>query len=434
MKVALVGYALEGRSAHEYWSKLGAEITICDQDTSKELPAGVSSQLGESYLDNLDRFDIVWRTAGLNRNIILEKNPDIADKITTTINEFMRVSPTKHIIGITGTKGKGTTSTLIAKMLEAAGNKVYLGGNIGVSPFDFLPELTDQSWVVLELSSFQLSDLNYSPNLAVCLMIAPDHLNWHDDMDDYILAKAHLFEHQTAQDTAIYYANSDDSRKVASYGSGLKIPYFAEPGAHISPENTVVIAGQQICQTDEIKLLGEHNWQNVCAAVTTVWQVTQNIEAISSVVTSFTGLPHRLEFVREIQGVKYYNDSFASAPDAAMAALDAIHEPKVVVLGGFDRSLPLEHLAQEVQSHDADIRKAVLIGASAERLAGELQKVGFTNYVIEPSKQMAVVVANAKGYAQSGDAILLSPGFASFDMFQNFADRGEQFKTAVNAL
>ena len=433
MKVALVGYALEGRAAYEYWSNLGAEITICDQDANKELPAGVASQLGDAYLDNLDRFDFVWRTAGLNRKVILDKNPDISDKITTTINEFMRVCPTKHVIGITGTKGKGTTSTLTAKMLEAAGNTVYLGGNIGVSPFDFLPKLNEQSWVVLELSSYQLSDLSYSPNLAVCLMIAPDHLNWHDDMDDYILAKAHLFEHQTSQDTAIYYANSDDSRKIASYGSGLKIPYFVEPGAHIA-DNAVVIAGQQICQTDEIKLLGEHNWQNVCAAVTVVWQVTQNIAAIREVITSFTGLPHRLELVSEFQGVKYYNDSFASAPDAAMAALDAIHEPKVVLLGGYDRNLPLENMAQVVQSHDADIRKAVLIGASAERLAGELQKAGFTNYEIVTAKTMPEIVAQAKSLAQSGDAVLLSPGFASFDMFQNFADRGEQFKAAVNAL
>jgi UDP-N-acetylmuramoylalanine--D-glutamate ligase len=433
MKVALVGYALEGRSAFKYWAKLGADITICDQDSRKELPNGAASQLGENYLDNLDRFDIVWRTAGLNRNIILEKNPGISDKITTTINEFMRVCPTQHVIGITGTKGKGTTSTLIAKMLEAAGEKVYLGGNIGVSPFDFLPELNANSRVVLELSSFQLSDLNLSPNIAVCLMVVPEHLNWHADMDDYILAKAHLFEHQTAQDTAIYYAKSEESRKIASYGHGFKIPYFAEPGAYVSGD-TIVIAGTQICQTDELKLLGTHNWQNVCAAVTAVWQVTQNIAAIRSVLTSFRGLPHRLELVREVNGVTFYNDSFAATPDAAMAALDAITQPKVAILGGFDRNLPLEHFAAALHVHDDDLRKAVIIGASAKRFAGELQKAGFTNYILEPSKQMQEIVAHAQSFAQSGDAVLLSPGFASFDMFKNFEDRGEQYKAAVGNL
>lgn len=433
MKVALVGYALEGQAAYQYWSKLGAEITICDQDASKEIPHGVMHQLGDTYLDNLDRFDIVWRTAGLNRNIILDKNPDIANKITSTINEFMRVCPTRHVIGVTGTKGKGTTSTLIAKMLESSGEQVFLGGNIGISPFEFLPQLNADSWVVLECSSFQLSDLDYSPSLAVCLMVVPEHLNWHADMDDYILSKAHLFEHQTPADTAIYYARNEDSRKIASYGSGIKIPYFAEPGAYVQG-NAVTVAGQQICQIDELKLIGEHNWQNVCAAVTVVWQVSQNVDAIRSVLTSFSGLPHRLEFVRSVNGVKYYNDSFAATPDAAIAALSAFTEPKVVILGGFDRMLPLENLAKAVQEHHDDIRKVVLIGASASRLANELEKLGFSGYEIEESKSMPEIVEHAKSYAQEGDIILLSPGFASFDMFKNFADRGEQFKSAVEIL
>lgn len=433
MKVALVGYALEGRAAFEYWSKLGADITICDQDATKELPSGVASQLGEHYLDNLDRFDIVWRTAGLNRNVILEKNPGISDKITTTINEFMRVCPTTHVIGVTGTKGKGTTSTLITKMLEATGEQVYLGGNIGISPFDFIPKLTEDSWVVLELSSYQLSDLQYSPRYALCLIIAPDHLNWHKDMDDYILAKSNLFLHQTPADTAFYYAKSEDSRKVASYGSGLKIPYFADPGAYVK-DNSVVIAGHQICQTDEIKLLGEHNWQNVCAAVTVVWQVSQNIHAIRSVLISFSGLPHRLEYVREADGIKFYNDSFASNPEAVTAALNALHQPKVVIMGGFDRNLPLGDLAAAIKSHEADLRKLILIGASAKRFAGELDTAGFSNYERVDSRAMQEIVARAKSYAQKGDIVLLSPGFASFDMFKNFEVRGTQYKAAVNQL
>jgi len=433
MKVALVGYALEGHAAYQYWSKLGAEVTICDQDTTKELPDGAQSQLGENYLDNLDRFDVVWRTAGLNRDIILEKNPTISDKITSTINEFLRVCPTKNVIGITGTKGKGTTTTLTYKMLQADDKDVYIGGNIGISPFDFLPKLTSDSWVVLELSSYQLSDLQYSPKFAVCLVMAPDHLNWHKDMDDYILAKANLFQHQTPSDTAIYYARSDDSRRVASYGSALKIPYFAEPGAYVQGDK-VVIAGKEICQTSEIKLLGEHNWQNVCAATTVVWQVTQNVNAIRSVVTTFAGLPHRLEFVRELNDIKYYNDSFASNPEATTAALNALHEPKVIIMGGFDRNLPLEEIAKTVKSHEDDIRKLLLIGASAKRFSEELDKADFSNYEIDESTSMPLIVSHAKSLAQAGDVVLLSPGFASFDMFKNFEDRGEQYKNAVEML
>lgn len=433
MKVALVGYALEGHAAYQYWSTLGAEITICDQDTTKQLPDGVLSQLGDNYLDNLDRFDIVWRTAGLNRDVILEKNPTVGDKITSTINEFLRVCPTKNVIGITGTKGKGTTSTLTYKMLQADGKDVYIGGNIGISPFDFLPKLKEDSWVVLELSSYQLSDLQFSPKYAVCLVMAPDHLNWHRNMDDYILAKANLFQHQTPSDTAIYYARSDDSRRIAGYGAGLKIPYFADPGAYVQADK-VVIAGKEICQTSEIKLIGEHNWQNVCAATTVVWQITQNVNAIRSVVTTFAGLPHRIEFVRELNDIKYYNDSFASNPEATTAALNALHEPKVVIMGGFDRNLPLEEIAGTVKSHSDDIRKLILIGASAKRFAGELDKAGFSNYEINESTNMPEVVTHAKSLAQAGDTVLLSPGFASFDMFKNFEDRGEQYKNAVEML
>jgi UDP-N-acetylmuramoylalanine--D-glutamate ligase len=433
MNVAIVGFGIEGKAAYKYWSDQAAQITICDQDTNKQLPDGVEKQLGDDYLKDLDRFDVIFRTNGLNPEILLENNPGIADKITTSINEFLRVSPTKHIIGITGTKGKGTTSTLTAKMLETAGEHVLLGGNIGISAFDLLPKASPDTWVVLELSSFQLSDLKYSPAIAVCLMVVPEHLNWHGDMDEYILAKAHLFEHQSPADLAIYYSKNDISRRIAGYSPALKMPYYASPGAFVQ-NGEIIIAGNTVCRTDELKLLGEHNWQNVCAALTVVWQVTQNIEAVRSVLTSFSGLPHRLEFVREANGVKYYNDSFAATPDAAMAAMDAIKEPKVMIMGGFDRNLPLDHLAGAIAGHEDDIRKVVIIGASGERFASELEKVGFSKYFTESSKSMEDIVATAKSQAQEGDAVLLSPGFASFDMFKNFEDRGLQFKSAVENI
>lgn len=433
MNVAIVGFGIEGQAALTYWQGLGAAVTVCDQNAAMQIPENVPKQLGEGYLKDLARFDLVFRSAGINPDIILKDNPEVKDKLTTTINEFFRVCPTKHTIGITGTKGKGTTSTLIARMLEAAGEQVFLGGNIGVSPLTYLPELDENAWVVLELSSFQLSDLHYSPSIAVCLMVVPEHLNWHKDMDDYLLAKAKLFEHQSGIDLAIYYADNDNSRKIAGYSKGLKIPYFAEPGAHVV-DGRIVIAGQNICRTDELQLLGEHNWQNVCAAITTVWQITQNVDALRKVATTFTGLEHRIEFVRELDGIKYFNDSYAATPDASMAAIAAIHEPKVAILGGFDRMLPIEHFARAIKDHESDIRTVLLIGASGPRLAGELDKVDFRNYRIEPAKAMDEIVAKARSLATSGDAVLLSPGFASFDMFKNFEDRGLQFKDVVAKL
>lgn len=433
MKVAILGFGIEGRSAYSYWSEKGAEITICDQNKQLAAPKDAKTKLGDDYLKGLDAYDVVCRTASINPTAILEATPGIADKITTVINEFLRVCPTKNTIGITGTKGKGTTSTLIARMLEAAGKSVFLGGNIGRSPLDFLPEVTPDSWVVLELSSYQLSDIKYSPHIAVGLMVSPEHLTWHEDLDDYIEAKTNLFRHQEPDDIAIYYADNEVSHRLASVSPGAKITYYAAPGAYIKDE-AVVIDNTELCKTNELRLLGKHNWQNVCAAVTAVWQVTQDVAAIRSVLTTFSGLPHRLEFVREFEGVLFYNDSFASAPPAATAAIEAIPGPKILILGGYDRLLPLQDLATSIKAHETEVKNVLLIGVSAQRTSEALAKAGYTQYFISSARTMEEVVTDARRLAAAGDAIILSPGFPSFDMFKNFEDRGDQFKQVVNGL
>ncbi len=433
MKVAVIGYEIEGRSAAEYWRRLGDEVTVCDQDPDKSIPEGLPSRVGPAYLKNLDNFDLIVRSSGVNPKTILAENPAVNDKITTVINEFLRVCPTKNIIGITGTKGKGTTSTLTAKMLEAAGHKTFLGGNIGTSPLDFLPQLSAKSWVVLELSSYQLEDIRYSPALAVCLMVEPDHLNWHGTLDTYTAAKANLFRHQKPQDTAIYFANNQTSHAIASTSPGKKIPYFARPGAYVA-DNAIVIDGTEICKTDELQLLGQHNWQNACAAATILWQVTHSVAPIRNVLTTFSGLPHRLEFVRELDGVRYYNDSFASVPSASQAAIEAVSGPKVLILGGYDRQLPLEPLVKTIKKHQGDLRTILLIGQSTTRLAAALKAVGVTGFRLSPARTMTEIIQEARGQAKNGDSVVLSPGFPSFDMFKNFEDRGLQFNREVHKL
>lgn len=430
LKVAIVGFGTEGVSALKYWQARGAEVTVCDEDTSKTVPAGVVTQLGAGYLHGLGRFDVIMRTAGMHPSILLAGNPGIEDKITTVMNEFMRVCPTKNIIGVTGTKGKGTTSTLVAKMLEAAGKRVFLGGNIGISPLDFLPELTADSWVVLELSSFQLYDIKYSPHIAVCLMVVPEHLNWHSDFADYIHAKGNLFAHQSPQDIAIYFADNEVSHDIASRSPGAKIAYFAEPGAYIYHEG-IVIDNQEVCKTADLRLLGEHNWQNACAAVTAVWQVTQDVPAIRSVLTTFSGLEHRLEFVREVDGVKYYDDSFGTTPETAMVAIASFKEPKVVILGGSDKGASFDELAQTVKANN--VRQAILIGLMTPKIRAALEAAGFTD-VTPGGNSMAEIVAAAHDAAKPGDVVLLSTGCASFDMFHDYKDRGNQFKTVVGEL
>ena len=432
--VAIVGFGREGRSALPYWLERGADITVCDQNPDTDVPAGVKKQLGPDYVKDLDRFDVIVRTVGMHPKIILAENPGVKAKITTNLDEFFRVSPTKNIIGVTGTKGKGTTSSLIVKMLEAAGKHVFLGGNFGIPAFTFLPKLTKDSWVVLELSSFMLYDITHSPHIAVCLMVQPEHLDWHGDKDDYFNAKANLFAHQTKHDKAIYFAKNLESHKIASHSPGDKIAYYDEPGAYIH-DGKVMIDQTILCKTDELKLLGEHNWQNVCAAVTAVWQVTQAPDAIRKVLVSFTGLPHRLEFVREVDNVKYYNDSFAPDPYATVAAIKAIPGKKIMIIGGYDkRKLPLDSLTKTINEHRREISTVLLIGEGAKRLGTELKAANFTDFFLSPAKTMTEIVMEAKAHAKKGENVVLSPGFPSFDMFKDFEDRGLQFKEAVHNL
>lgn len=460
MKIAIVGFDTEGRASYDYFSqpRRGDEevhhITIRDQKQDIAVPEGVASLLGDGYLDDLDRFDMVIRTAGLHPRKILERNPGIEDKITTHVNEFLKASPTANIIGVTGTKGKGTTSTLITKMLAALSNKgkpfggktVRLGGNIGLPPLTFIDELDADSWVVLELSSFQLIDFKQSPHIAVCLMVVPEHLDWHTNLEEYITAKEQLFARQHTGDVAIYYHDNGTSKRIAGAGQGQKVPYYHFPGAEVVSKGssadggTINIEGIDICRTDELKLLGQHNWQNACAAVTAVWYAakevcgpaeTPDVAAIREVLTSFSGLEHRLEFVRQAAGVSYYDDSFGTTPETAIVAIQAFAGPKVLILGGSDKGASYDQLAAAVAA--GNVRAAVLIGDQAPKIQAALERAGFSDFMTG-GDSMPEIVAKAAEAARPGDTVLLSTGCASFDMFKDYKDRGDQFKQAVQAL
>jgi len=432
MNIAILGFGLQGLSAYKYWGTPGNHITICDSREDLEVPSGATAQLGERHLANLDRFDLIVRSPIIHpRDIVAANSPDILAKVTTPTNEFLRVCPTKNVIGITGTKGKGTTCTLVAKMLEAAGKTVHLGGNIGIAPLEMLQgDIQPDDWVVLELANFQLIDLRYSPPIAACLMVVPEHLNWHNGMAEYIAAKQQLFVYQQPQDIAIYFADNQVSHQIASASPGKKITYFAEPGAYVKDE-AVIIDNQTICQVRDLKLLGQFNWQNACAAATIVWQVVQDIPAIKSVLTTFSGMEHRLEFVRTVDGVDYYDDSFGTTPETAIVAIQAFKQPKVVILGGSDKHAEYDALAKAVVEND--VRHAVVIGDTGPAIASALRNAGFE--AITPGGiTMEEIVAEAKKQARSGDVVLLSTGCASFGLFENYKDRGIKFHTAVGAL
>ncbi len=434
MNIAIIGFGKEGQAAYDYWRD-GNDITICDQNPELVVPEGVASHLGEGYLQNLEGFDFIVRSPYVRPDIIIQANsPGIADKITSSTNEFMRACPTRNIIGVTGTKGKGTTSSLITAMLKAAGKTVHLGGNIGVPALDLLKnDIQPDDYVVLELSSYQLIDLQTSPHIAVCLMVVPEHLDWHADEAEYIAAKQQLFRNQFEQDIAVYYSANVRSTTIAGVSLGTKIPYMEQPGAYVENDE-ITIGGQVICNVNELKLIGKHNWQNACAATTAVWQVTQDASAIKSALTSFSGLPFRIEFRKEVNGIRYFNDSFATGPGACLAAMEAIEGPKVMILGGYDRGLDLTELAEGIAAQGLNIRNALIIGDSKERLAEVLRAHNLDNFVVSDARTMPDIVREAAALAQRGDAVVLSPGFASYGLFKNFEDRGEQFNAAVEAL
>lgn len=432
MKIAILGFGKQGRSAYEHWKSDKNHITVRDFDPSAVVSVETDKKSGADYLEDLDGFDLIVRSPGIHPKDIEEANePGILEKVTTATNEFFQVCPTKNIIGVTGTKGKGTTSTLIARMLEANGKKVHLGGNIGTPPLDLLKDgIKPGDWVILELANYQLIDLKYSPMIAVCVMIAPEHLDWHSSLDEYFAAKKQMFIHQEPGDTAIYYGRNDYSKDIASASPGRTIPYYETPGAIVENDD-IVIDGQSICSTDEIKLLGRHNWQNICAAVTAVWQVSPDIKPLREVLLEFTGMEHRLELVKELDGVKYYDDSFGTTPETAKVAMEAFTRPQIVILGGRGKGVSLAPLSEYVLGNN--VKNVITIGETGPGIAKILKDAGY-DHVVEGKKTIGEIVSQARGLAKPGDIVLLSPACTSFDMFDNYADRGDKFKAAVNSL
>jgi UDP-N-acetylmuramoylalanine--D-glutamate ligase len=451
MKIAIVGWGIEGQSAfnyfgpeHEYLIVNEQPLNNFPQESDKiqirhldsEKPAGVTGNVKDlSYLDGIENCDKIFITPTSRKNLE-EKfigNHEFWDKATTALEIFFETVKTKNIIGVTGTKGKGTTSTIIYQILQAAGKRAFLGGNIGRSVLDFVRDVTPDDWVVLELSNFQLYKFTHSPHIAVCLMIVPEHLDWHPNVEDYLEAKSNIFTHQKQEDIAIYFDGNEHSRQLAYSSLGIKIPFYLTPGARIREDGKIVIGEPEteIINKDEVKLLGEHNLQNICAAATAVWQATQDVSAITKVLTSFAGMEHRLEFVRELNGVKYYDDSFGTTPETAIVAMKSFSQPKVLILGGSDKGADYISLAEEVAKNN--VRQVITIGETGAKIAESLSQKGF-NQITKGEEAMPEIVKQAQQIAQEGDVVLLSAASASFGLFKDYKDRGNQFKQAVQEL
>jgi len=428
MKIAIAGYGLEGEANYQYFAKDPAnELTIADNKDvpDRPLPKGVPTILGPDAFEKLDGFDLVVRTAGLAPYKIKTDG-----KIWSATNEFFEKCPAE-IIGVTGSKGKGTTASLIASILEAAGRKVWLVGNIGQSSVEVLDQIKPTDIVVYELSSFQLWDIERSPHTAVVLFIEPEHMDVHRSMDEYVSAKGNITKFQTDKDLLIYNGENEYSKLIAQRSFAQQIAFPNSETAN-ARDGAFYYGEQKLCSIDGVlQVRGVHNVGNAVAAIDAVWQYTQDPAVIEEGIKNFKGLPHRLAFVKEVNGVKYYDDSIATTPASAIAALRAFEGPKVIILGGSSKKSDFTELAKEMANHDVE---AILIGDEAQTIAQAFRATGFEKFEIIEDATATKFVQKAHEIAKPGSVVLLSPSAASFGLFKNYADRGDQFIAAVNAL
>jgi len=425
-KIAVIGEGTEGKSSTKFLQSKGADVTILDQ------------KQGKDYLQGLEAYDLVVRSPGVQLEI-LEKYVS-KNKITSQIKLFFDLCPCQ-IIGVTGTKGKGTTSSLIYEMLKKQGENVYLGGNIGLPPLEFLDKLNTQSKVVLELSSFQLIDLKKSPHIAVMLMVTSEHLDYHGSVEEYIDAKRNILRGQTEKDFAILNRDYPATNESDILTKGKVIHVSRERG--VLEEGCFVKKGKvvlrvkdkeiSVINTKDILLPGKHNWENICAAVMTAYLAGASMQNIASVLKTFKGLEHRLELVATVNGVRYYDDSFSTTPETAIAAIEAFKEPEILILGGSSKNSDFSELGQVI-SKAKNIKAIIGIGIEWPRIKEQIAKSDKPISVIERAKDMQTIVQAASKIAQKGDVVLLTPACASFDMFKNYKDRGEQFKKEVGKL
>lgn len=431
MKIAILGYGMEGEASYEYWSaNPDNEITIFDQKSlSHKLPKEVKAITGKGYLDNLNGYDLVIRTSGLDKNLIHTDG-----KIWTVTNEFFDKCPAE-IVGVTGTKGKGTISSMIDALLRAGGKTTWLTGNIGDVALKDLPKIKPTDIVIDELSSFQLWDIIKSPHVAVVNLIEPEHLDVHVDFNDYVTAKSNIRKFQGDNDICFYHPYNKISEQIANCSERGKIIKFGSPsdGGVYVKNGHFCIGEQNICSIKALNLVGQHNIENACAAISVAKYYGVNDKGIEAGLKAFRGLPHRIEFVREVNSVRYYNDSFSSSTPATVAAINSFTQPKILIIGGVDRGGDFSHVAELIVS--SNIKAVVVIGEIRKKLANIINSAKPSAQIIVTDFQTMPEILNlANSFSKPGDVVLLSPGCGSFDMFKDFIDRGNQFKDEVSKL
>jgi UDP-N-acetylmuramoylalanine--D-glutamate ligase len=452
--VAIVGLSVEGRDTLEYFRHQDCTLICVDQKETKETHAlsdayagsGISFYFGNEYLEHITDADCIVCTPGISpRTEALVKARLRKTEITSSIQLFFELCK-GTIIGVTGTKGKGTTSTLIYEMLRKKYAHVFLGGNVGIPLLSKVDEIASDDWVVLELSSFQLEYLRMSPHIAVILRITQDHLanfdknatNFHATREAYVEAKSQIVRHQRATDVAIINDDDETARSFVDLTPAKIIRFNRyQTNADSYVDHHAVFANidgvvKEICTRENIHLKGDHNLENIAAATLAAISAGVSYQDIVKAVKNFQGLEHRLEFVKTVAGVSYYDDSFSTVPETTIAAVESFEEPKVLILGGSEKMSDFTDMGKKIAS--ANVIGVVVIGQMTKRITDCLTNASYKGKVLTGSTTMHEIVKQASSIAPPGSVVLLSPACASFDMFNNYKERGTLFQHEVHAL
>ncbi len=471
LRVLVVGLGREGTALGTYLARHGFSVTATDSQPAEKLgtspatlvAAGVSLVLGEHPLSLLDKADLIFVSPGVPLEIpFLQAARSQKIPLSTESRLFCYLCPAP-ILAITGSSGKTTTTTLLGKIMEASGRKTWVGGNIGQPLIDIVDQISPTDMVVMELSSFQLeyfhAKLNqgakveqpglaamiasWSPPISAILNITPNHLDRHPSMKHYVRAKRAIIDYQGPEGVIIMSLDNDMTRTIGNQFR-TKVRWFSleaqVPGGASVANDDIVLLDQNglphfVATRQEIKLRGQHNLSNILAACLMAREAGASIEAMRSVITTFAGVPHRLELVRERRGVSYFNDSVSTSPGRLMAALHSFSEPIVLLAGGRDKNLPWDDAARLIVHKTHNV---ILFGEATELIAKAIEKarreIATTQTTMHRCADLEAAVNLAAQVAKRGDVVLLSPGCASFDTFGNYAERGERFRELVLKL
>ena len=439
-RIAVFGLGVSNRPLVRLLLEFGCDVLGCDRTPREKLDEevlelerqGCKLSVGEGYLDGLEA-DLVFRTPGMHPgNPALEDLRARGAEVTSEMEVFFELCPCT-ILAITGSDGKTTTTTLVSEMLKAAGRKVWVGGNIGTPLLPRTREMKPTDYCVVELSSFQLMDMKRSPHVALVTNLAPNHLDVHKDMAEYVEAKKNIFRFQGGDDVLII--NADNEITAPFVGNGATRS-FSRQGkeAHVRLEGSMITRnGVAVLDKGDILIPGEHNVENYMAAIAAVEGMVDD-ETIRTVAKTFGGVEHRIELVRIKDGVRFYNDSIASSPSRTIAGLKSFPEKVILIAGGYDKHIPYDVLGPEICAH---VKKLFLGGATGPQIRAAVEKCPeYDSNALEivDCENFEAAVRAAAASAVSGDVVLMSPASAAFDQFKNFMVRGEFFKKLVKEL